>query len=210
MRKLFLGASTAVLIAGPASAADLAVKAPGAPAYIASPWDGLYVGANVGGGQTDFSVTARRVSTSQNDTGVVGGFQVGYNKQYGNIVIGVESDIDLTSIKGTTGGITTELPWFGTTRGRAGILVTPSVLLYGTGGVAYGHAEVSGPGFSLKLPGVGWAAGAGFEYALGGGFMIGAEYLHVDFDGPSSSAGTFSGSVRANTDIGRARLNYKF
>ena len=51
MRKLLLSAAATMLIAGPASAADLAVKAPppGA-AYIASPWDGLNIGGNLGYG----------------------------------------------------------------------------------------------------------------------------------------------------------------
>jgi hypothetical protein len=45
MRKLLLGAAAMVAIGGQACAADLAVKAPPmAPAFIASPWDGLYVG----------------------------------------------------------------------------------------------------------------------------------------------------------------------
>ncbi len=39
-----------------------------------------------------------------------------------------------------------------------GFLVNPSLLLYGTGGVAYGRVEQSVPGASVKTPGVGWAA----------------------------------------------------
>ncbi|HMF07243.1 MAG TPA: outer membrane protein [Methylocella sp.] len=213
MRKLLLSAAVATLIVGPASAADLAVKAPPlAPAYITSPWDGLYIGGNLGYGDTNFDVTASGFGTlaSEHANGVVGGFQVGYNKQIGTFVLGLETDFDLTSIEKTTFGVTTKLPWFGTTRGRLGFLLNPSLLLYGTGGVAYGHAEVSVPRVSVTIPGVGWAAGAGLQYALTPQWSIGAEYLHVELDGPSVSAGGISIDTKATTDLGRATLNYKF
>jgi outer membrane immunogenic protein len=214
MRKFLLSAAATMFIAGPAFAADLAVKAPPiASPYIASPWDGLYVGANLGYGSTDFDVTASGFGAvaSEHASGVVGGFQVGYNKQYGTFVIGLETDFDLTSISKTDAfGVTTKLPWFGTTRGRVGFLVNPSLLFYGTGGVAYGRAEVSVPGASVKIPGVGWAVGAGLQYALTPQWSIGAEYLHVELDGPSGSGGGFSVDTKATTDLGRATLNYKF
>ena len=215
MRKLLLSAAATMLIAGPASAADLAVKAhPPAAAFIASPWDGLYIGANLGYGETTFDVTASvpgaSASVSEHANGVVGGVQVGYNKQFGTFVLGVETDFDLTSIEKTTNGVTTKLPWFGTTRGRLGFLVNPALLLYGTGGVAYGRAEVSVPGASVKIPGVGWAAGAGVQYAFTPQWSIGAEYLHVELDGPSAHIGALSISTKATTDLGRATLNYKF
>jgi len=204
-----------MLIAGPTYAADLAVKAPppGA-AYIASPWDGLYIGGNLGYGETSFketvSVPGASASASVHGNGVVGGFQVGYNKQYGTFVLGLETDFDLTSIENTTSGLTTKLPWFGTTRGRLGFLVNPSLLLYGTGGVAYGRVEQSVPGASTKTPGVGWAAGAGVQYAFTPQWSIGAEYLHVELDGPSANIGGISIDTKATTDLGRATLNYKF
>lgn len=41
-------------------------------------------------------------------------------------------------------GYEAKIGWFGTVRGRAGILLTDQILLYGTGGLAYGRVEVSG------------------------------------------------------------------
>src|SRR5712671_431843 len=212
MRKLLLSAAATMLIAGPACAADLGVRAAPAPAFIASPWDGLYIGGNVGYGETNFDVTATGFGTlaSVHGNGVVGGFQAGYNKQYGTFVLGLETDFDLTSIENTTAGVSTKLPWFGTTRTRLGFLVNPALLLYGTGGVAYGRVEESVPGASLKIPGVGWAAGAGVQYAFTPQWSIGAEYLHVELDGPSANIGGLSVSTKATTDLGRATLNYKF
>src|SRR6266545_1661299 len=55
MRKFFLGSTALVgLIAGPAIAADLAVKAPvykgPSPPVVIYSWTGCYIGANIGGG----------------------------------------------------------------------------------------------------------------------------------------------------------------
>ncbi len=212
MRKLLLSAAATMLIAGPACAADLGVRAALAPAFIASPWDGLYIGGNVGYGETNFDVTATGFGTlaSVHGNGVVGGFQAGYNKQYGTFVLGLETDFDLTSIENTTAGVSTKLPWFGTTRTRLGFLVNPALLLYGTGGVAYGRVEESVPGASVKVPGVGWTAGAGVQYAFTPQWSIGAEYLHIELDGPSENVGGISIDTKAKTDLGRATLNYKF
>jgi outer membrane immunogenic protein len=105
------------------------------------------------------------------------------------------------------------LPWFETTRVRAGFLTTPNCLLYGTGGVAYGNAELSDT-FSntINVPGIGWVAGIGAEYAMGRGWSLGAEYLHVSLSGPSATAGAISGNATttADEDIGRAKVNYRF
>jgi outer membrane immunogenic protein len=193
----------------------LAVKAPvQAPTFMASPWDGLYIGGNVGFGSTDFTASANvfggSVADSVTGSGVVGGVQLGYNKQFGTFVLGVETDFDGTSISNTTKGVDTKLPWFGTTRVRTGFLLTPAWLVYGTGGVAYGHAEISEPGASTTVPGVGWAAGAGLQYALTPQWSIGAEYLHVQLDGPSANIGPVNASTKATTDLGRATLNFKF
>jgi outer membrane immunogenic protein len=37
-----------------------------------------------------------------------------------------------------------KISWFGTVRGRLGFLISDQILLYGTGGLAYGHVELSG------------------------------------------------------------------
>ena len=215
IRKTLLCAASAIAIVSPLSAADLAVKAPpAAPVFMASPWDGFYIGGNIGFGSTDFSATASIFGGSASDSvtasGVVGGVQLGYNKTFGTFLLGLETDFDATSISHTDFGAETKLPWFGTTRVRAGVLLTPQWLIYGTGGVAYGHAEISAPDVSITVPGVGWAAGAGLQYALTPQWSIGAEYLHVDLEGPSANVFGLNVSTKAVTDLGRATLNYRF
>jgi outer membrane immunogenic protein len=125
-------------------------------------------------------------------SGVIGGAQIGYNWQIGSLVAGLEADIQGSGIKGSaqaalvnlrddspnaiTASTNSELSWFGTVRGRLGVTVTPDLLLYGTGGLAYGrvtdsaNVQVDDPPFfdswpaSISSTKTGWAAGAGAEW----------------------------------------------
>lgn len=103
-----------------------------------------------------------------------------------------------------------KLDWFGTVRGRLGVAVTPHVLLYGTGGLAYGHISTSGSVSAINVGGfpgadggtftpvaasfgrsttkIGWSAGAGFEAAFADNWSARLEYFYVDL-------GTVSGSL---------------
>lgn len=94
--------------------------------------------------------------------GFIGGGQLGYNYQYGQkIVFGFESDMQGAGIRGTGNAdgfgpftnsanpgngfinnniIQAGIDWLATARGRIGYLITPTFLLYGTGGLAYGGA----------------------------------------------------------------------
>jgi outer membrane immunogenic protein len=102
-----------------------------------------------------------------------------------------------------------KLEWFGTLRGRFGTAITPALIAYGTGGLAYGHVETTntisgtnifgtnGTNTSTLVPvsvsfsdgstRFGWVLGAGLETALGGNWSGRIEYLHIDL-------GTVSGS----------------
>ena len=156
-----------------------------------------------------FASPYRSGSATLNQGGIVGGGQVGYNYQVGqNMLIGAEADFQGTSIQGSgtafgfasaqatvsnnvthyqEGMVSTNagLNWIGTVRGRVGYLVTPSLLLFGTGGFAYGNtwANVSSYGlhwhpFNANVPAdivfpsyqsinnvsVGWTAGGGAEW----------------------------------------------
>jgi outer membrane immunogenic protein len=108
---------SALLIAAPlstASAADMAVKAPPAPAP-ANSWTGFYIGLNAGGDwgrsndptSTTFctlptcylsagNVPAVNAAGAQsiNTSGFTGGIQGGYNWQSGSLVAGVEADFE--------------------------------------------------------------------------------------------------------------------
>src|SRR6266576_3229002 len=132
-------ALVAALITTPAAAADLYYGK--APAYAAAPfngynWNGAYVGVNLGyqwGQVTNWG--------SAKPAGVMGGGQVGYNWQFGQFVLGAEADLQGSGASDTFAAYKFSNPWFGTVRGRAGYAMN-NVLLYLTGGLAYGGGRV--------------------------------------------------------------------
>jgi len=132
-------------------------------------WDQLDTGATASG--ATFAASAAGRTPIKND-GFIGGGQVGYNFQFNNIyVAGVEADI-----QGLTGGapatstgvglgptgiqavtttqLTKSLDYIGTVRGRIGYLVTPTLLIYGAGGLAYGGANLSANYSSVDAAGI--------------------------------------------------------
>ncbi len=127
------------------------------------------------------------------DGGLFGG-QIGYNWQTANWVFGIETDAQWTGQKGSTtvlcpvagcfptavaagtgvgAAISDKLEWFGTFRGRVGVTVTPSVLLYATGGGAYGslQTEVGLSGFTatgIPVTAIGSRSVDKFGWTVGG------------------------------------------
>jgi outer membrane immunogenic protein len=200
-------AIAAALAAGSARAADLpSHKA--APDFAPPPpvfsWTGFYVGLNAGGGfraDSGFGPRAGDVS------GVVGGGQIGYNFQLAPmIVVGVETDFQGTSLSRTLGwaGPQVSLPWFGTVRGRAGLtLFDDRLLVYGTGGFAYG--ELNTPWRSDTR--TGWTAGGGLEWAFLPNWSAKVEYLYTELE---SDRGWVVAPQRTSFHTVRAGVNYHF
>jgi outer membrane immunogenic protein len=185
--------------------------------------------------------------------GFIGGGQAGYNWQTGAFVLGVETDFDGSTLSKsfnnvgtpftTAGALTgdfltvngkTSLTWLGTTRGRVGFVVTPDnrLMIYGTGGVAYGGGNSQFTAFDHTTGSVwtgnpsktrvGWVIGGGVEYAITNNITIKGEYLYADLGsssfnslGNAASAIAFpgvsvTGKVAYNASIFRAGVNYKF
>jgi outer membrane immunogenic protein len=161
-------------------------------------------------------------SLNGKSNGVIGGGQIGYNWQMGSFLTGLEADIQGSGIKGTStkspyavtftpdvgetllASSEQKLSWFGTVRGRVGVTATPDLLLFATGGLAFGeignagNAQDSEPGFTtLSYPATtsqtkaGWAVGAGAEWMFARGWSAKVEYLHVDL-GTASATGVES------------------
>jgi outer membrane immunogenic protein len=119
-----------------------------------------------------------------------------------------------------------KIDWFGTVRGRIGFLAAPKVLLYATGGLAYGEvdssATIAGVGFpTTNSTKAGYTVGAGVEGVIGGNWTAKLEYLYVDLGKMSGSFATttaaFGGGVlasnfssRVTDNILRVGVNYKF
>jgi outer membrane immunogenic protein len=183
-------------------------------------------------------------------SGFIGGGQVGYNWQHGQWVFGAEADIQASNVKGelsadlnintgdplasdddtsVSGEIGTQLDYFGTLRLRAGYVPVERLLVYGTGGYAYGRTESyfngsisqggesDGIDLSEKNHRNGWTIGGGAEYAFTDNLSLKTEYLYTDlgeeelfsFDDPDSGlSGSLDSDVKFHTV--RAGLNWKF
>jgi outer membrane immunogenic protein len=257
---------TAFALAGSGSAfaADMAIKAPPPlPAPVFS-WTGWYVGvtAGYGFGNSDQSLTADAAEpvgppdthpapSGLHPSGFVGGGEVGYNNQAGSFLAGLEADFSYSGSRQTAaatgtpfiGGVlqttvATKLDWFGTVRGRIGVLPMNNLLLYATGGFAYGDVQTTTTGVNLAAtppcngPGgfvycasgmtsgisVGWTAGAGLQYAIAPRWMIKAEYLYIDLGRQSVTypdldtlpVGTLTSTTRFTANIVRVGVDYRF
>jgi outer membrane immunogenic protein len=272
----------------PATAADLRLptKAPAIATPIYN-WTGFYAGLNAGytwaqddrfnanstagpcdpasgGGCTApvnysaLSATAATFSQPAQNSGFIGGFQLGYNWQTSsNFVAGLEADLQGTidnkrfvtfnSVVPSpffpafpltqTATVGRGLDYLATFRGRVGVLAAPTLLLYGTGGLAVGGVSTSatiaqtctGCVFT-NVPGtagsssqvlVGWTAGAGGEWLFAPKWSAKLEYLYYDlgtarhtlptlqgFDPALFMSSTTVTSNRFDGHVARVGINY--
>jgi outer membrane immunogenic protein len=210
-------------------AADMPLKAP--VPRVVSDWTGFYIGVHGGYGWarpsiSDFGWNRWNPNTSDVDdekfslhapklSGAVFGGHAGYNWQWGQrSVVGLEVDYSAANIKRTqeviadftsaidTRTLRSKLDSLASARARVGFLVGPDFLLYGTGGVAWGHTTFTdiaqfrdvdrAGGFTSNFVSraganhFGWVAGAGGEWKLWDtGMMLRVEYLHYGFGSAS-------------------------
>lgn len=205
-------------------------------------WTGVYGGVNGGYGFASSSGTATATvpgvgtatasSSATADGGVAGG-QFGVNWQTGYLVLGAEGDMQWSGQSKTTispscagacsftetGGI----DWFATVRARVGAAFD-RVLIYGTGGLAILNVtdNLSATGFgatanlvSLSDTAIGFAAGAGVEYAITNNITAKIEYLYMQADASANGpialvGGTVSDTATIKDSIVRAGVNFKY
>src|SRR3954469_2386095 len=152
LRMLACGLAFVVCGAAASQAADIA-----RPVYKAAPvivpsfnWSGFYAGVHVGyawgSGNTDIGIIDPAgvaqaaaaagvfpVNYSFSRDGVIGGGQIGFNRQIGSWVWGVEADFSGTGLNGSKtvlvppvgafpnlSNVSQDMDWFGTVRLRAG------------------------------------------------------------------------------------------
>jgi len=214
--------------------------------------DGIDLGRNhlltafAGAGGVSIANMGRAVVDQQ---GFIGGAQIGYNYQFGRFVVGLETDIQGSAIRGSGryggagsdayflglrhvpgkddgdnitpfnianqnhlggGSIESGVDWLGTVRARVGYTVMPTLMVYGTGGLAYGGVwarqqftsnatsslgsagwlgPFAGlPVFNQTLVGagridqtqIGWTAGAGAEWMIDTAWSLKGEALYYD------------------------------
>jgi outer membrane immunogenic protein len=195
-----------------ASAADMAAPPPPPPAPpilapVAAPaykWSGFFVGGHLGYGWSQQAMTLSAPGASPGTIplaiaadphGIVAGVQYGTNWQFDRVVLGTESDFSFTDIRRSQTIVTAnatntgeqKLPWFGTTRVRAGYTIQDNLLIYATGGLANGTADTSFSAFGNAIAAIGsrrktlwgWNAGGGVEYGVGP-WSAKVEFLYYD------------------------------
>lgn len=168
-------------------------------------------------------------SDSPDEGAFEAGILAGYNIQMSSLVLGIEGDFNYLGFNGTVrnnaGDVMSQVlqpestravdkidyegTWYGTVRGRVGYAVD-NVLLYGTGGLAYGqlsikqkldasngdeYASWSSERDAWKM---GWTIGGGIEYAVDR-WTLGLEYLYVDL-------GSYDWSSRPSVSLDDAAL----
>jgi outer membrane immunogenic protein len=271
LRKSLLGfVIGAVIVAagGAAFAADMPARAPmytKAPAIVADPWTGFYLGVSAGGRwnkdtwtTTSFGIPAIPAALSSRDNphnfssgsgrfGLYGGYNWRVQQVW---VVGLEADFAWAQNKSTNTGIPgltsvgfpvvepTQIKdsWDGGIRARGGYLITPTMLLYGTGGVSWMRSEASvacstagnwcsGTNFansrtdSVSKTVVGWTLGGGIEAVGMRNWLLRGEYRYSSYAGYHASLLNGGGPAIdvIDADIGRIKthtaligLAYKF
>jgi outer membrane immunogenic protein len=213
--------SALALSAYSANAADMYVPGPGGlkDSYVpVASWTGFYVGANVGLGISDISHPTDEKIPS--DVGFAGGGQIGYNFQFGHIVVGVEADVSGLSLDATKPCNNTAFKchasedWMATVRGRLGYAFNKT-LLYGTAGVAFSELDAAtinsaGTHFTDDKSLTGYAVGGGIEYMFTPKWIGRAEYLYTNFGSDTYKLDVPYKDVTTSIQQFRVGLSYKF
>lgn len=231
-RKILLASVGALALSGSAAlAADLPSRAP-PPVYLPPApiftWTGIYVGGQIGYGWTSGNNhfngfdpnfgggTFLATSIGGQPNGVIGGANVGYNYQINQWVLGLEGDVNGTSISntavagfadGTSLSAHTNSDIQGSIRGKVGI-AWDRALIYATGGVAFGgfntDVNFANNGFgnggfpffgtvNRSTTRVGWTVGGGVQYAVTNNWSVFAEYRYTNWG--SINPGPFGGAA---------------
>ena len=216
---------------GRAVAADISAPQPVKAPFIQPvfDWTGFYLGAHAGFGRGSSSavLTDPAITTTRGPFGgMIGGLQAGYNVQLpSGVVLGLEADITfpnyLTSnsivalLATPRSEVVEQLDYSGSLRGRLGY-ASGHWLAYATGGLAWaGERFVNTPAIGSEEKELnvrlGWAAGAGVEYAFAPHWSLRLEYLYSRFENADirfPSATQISSSLDLQSI--RVGLNRKF
>ncbi|MFS8039127.1 outer membrane protein [Xanthobacter sp. AM11] len=225
MRARSLGFALALLTA---STGGAAAAAPPPPVFS---WWGGYLGLQVGyawadaGGEDCNWARTGCPDYDTGATGLVGGAYAGFNWQISQLVLGIEGDIEGSTVSGRSSfrspyvayvfGHSVDETWQGSVRARLGYAVERT-LVYATAGVAYGDFfnNVWRLGKSFHAYGEvrsGWTVGAGIEQAVSDNVIARLEYRYTGFESSENSFGSNSTLIQdLNLQAVRLGLAYKF
>jgi outer membrane immunogenic protein len=207
------------------------------------------------GSETIYNIASAALATSSpplsSNAGFVGGGQIGYNYQFANSwLVGLEADFDgVAGAHSQANQFSTVTPvapfpitqtltdrkslnYLGTVRGRLGWLITPTWLVYGTGGLAYGSVNAStgivqavlndgvlpspyGSFGSVSSTRIGWTAGGGVEWMFLPNWSAKLEYLYYDLgsvtygSSPLANFSTVGGGTLFTLGAPVSRVSFK-
>lgn len=204
MRSLSTMAGSALIaavLAGPSAASEPSVG-------VAPSWTGAYVGGSLNFGRgSNEAAEVNGARDYMTDFGAAyGAGHIGWQRQWARLVGGIELEagylgMGSTVTRDVTGGsITsgTDIGAYGALSGRMGVLLTPTLLLYGRAGVAL--ADINGKTTQTcdaglcggaqsttvseaktKSPSWGLLVGAGLEHQFSSHWSGRIEYKYMDF-----------------------------
>ncbi|MGZ3294711.1 MAG: outer membrane protein [Xanthobacteraceae bacterium] len=251
MKRIWFAASAAIVLAAPAMAADLPIHTKAPVIEPPSGWSGFYAGLNAGYARRNSDPAVDYVGDpttnalpaampSLRGSGFTGGAPAGYTWQRGRWGLGGAADFSWLGAGSAVRvqpfwvtdpfinymDMSSRYDWLSTARLRAGVLVTPDLLLYATGGLAITQVVDSATHTYPTFPSTGtWserrtlygaALGGGLEYGFAPNWSVKAEYLHAFFNNvnpqwttPDLVVGSPI-SFAHSLDLARVGVNYRW
>lgn len=188
-------------------------------------WEGFHVGGHLGWSDAGYGIgqttPASPLATIRDKEDYFdGGFLYGSSWQFGKWVLGTDSAYSFgegetgLNVAASGASATAEIEWSSSSSLRAGYLVTPNTMIFGTLGVAFAKVEASGTliaGGSDDDTAVGLAIGGGVETTLGNRWFARVEYLHTSYGEESfKEVGGGKFDIDLDTDVVRGAIGYRF
>lgn len=213
MKRILLAGAAFAALSSAAFAADMPAAYPAEAATVAttsSDWSGFYVGVTGGYSFVEGDATSGGTAGIDDD-GFLVGIYSGFNRQFGDWVVGIDNSISYVDVDADVGGaLGLEINTLGTTRGRIGYSFG-NFMVFGAGGIALAHTEASFAGDEDDHLQVGWTAGGGIEAKLGTNWSARVEYLYADFSEERYAAeGGPTVDVEYDMNIVRGGVAYHF
>ena len=172
-------------------------------------WSGLYGGFSLGGEhlgtvEADDGTTTDTLSF----TGLSGAGDIGYDWRSGDYVYGIGADVGITSAGSSVSKGASATPYM-TLRGRVGMVINDTTLLYGTAGLAGAEVVVTDTDSDYRFSGFqpGFVAGAGAEFALTGKMSLQVEVRDTQYAAHTIIDGDHY-TTQANSAIGLVGLQF--
>jgi outer membrane immunogenic protein len=191
VRSLAIGVSAAALMVGGAQAADLIIPTTPQPVYAPAgfDWEGLYVGARLGGQFVGADTYADGNVTASTTYGVIGA-AVGVNFiPMDPVLLGVEVTADY--MWNSTAAVTTSGEFFANL--RAGAIVTDNALIYALAGVGFNNTSVGGSEAVYQV-------GGGVEFAVTDAITVRGELVGQG-DFASTAPDSFFEAAKATVGV---------